>query len=328
MIRKATAIAHPNIAFVKYWGMMDDTLRLPMNNSISMNLDPLATITTIEFNDEYENDNVQILENPANIDEIMRITHHLDRIRALAGITTKAKVVSKNTFPRSSGIASSASGFAALTLAGVEAAGLNLSEKEISLLARQGSGSACRSVLPGYVEWIAATSSEESISYSIAPPEYWDLRDIIAIIESSPKTISSTEGHLRVSTSPFYSARLAGLHRTLAQVRTAIRQRNIDILGDAIEIEAISLHVVAMTSVPPIFYWTTTTLQVIQAVQRWRQDGLKTYFTIDAGSNVHLICEAKDELDVKQLLSMLDGVSEVIIAKPGSGTRLFEENLF
>jgi len=326
--RKATAIAHPNIAFVKYWGRLDDKLRLPMNNSISMNLDPLATITTVDFSDEYEYDIVEISVGRTVFTEVERVTTHLDRIRKLMGIQTRAKVVSTNTFPKSSGVGSSASGFAALTLAGVAAAGIELSEKELSILARQASGSACRSVLSGYVEWISAASSEESFAYSIAPPTHWDLRDIIAIVDPHPKKISSTEAHLTVSTSPFYNARLAALHRTIAQVRTAIRQRDIEMLGRAIEAEATSLHVVAMTSEPPIFYWVPGTIRLIRAVQDWRQDGLEVYFTIDAGANVHLVCEAKGEQEVKKRVQTVNEVVDILIAKPGQGARLITDHLF
>jgi len=328
MTSKATAIAHPNIAFVKYWGRLDDKLRLPMNNSISMNLDPLSTITTVEFSDVYKKDDIQVLDSQTKKSDTSRVTAHLELIRKLMKIVTKARVVSKNTFPQSSGVGSSASGFAALTLAATKAIGLDCSEKELSILARQGSGSASRSVPTGFVEWIAAASSNESFAYTIAPYNHWDIRDIIAIIETSPKRVSSTKGHLQINTSAFYNARLAKLHQTLAEVRTAILEKNFRMFGEAIEAEAISLHVVSMTSKPAIFYWAPATLRLIQAIQNWRLGGLEVYFTIDAGPNVHLICEAKNEQKVKQMIAVLDGVREVLVAQPGEGVKLSENHLF
>ncbi len=159
---KATAIAHANIAFIKYWGVRDAALRLPTNNSLSMNLDAAYTTTTVEFAAGYRQDVVVLDGVGATGQERARVVEHLDRVRALAGIATPARVVSVNSFPTAAGIASSASGFAALTVAACAAAGLNLSEKELSVLARLGSGSACRSVPGGFVEWRAGESSEDS----------------------------------------------------------------------------------------------------------------------------------------------------------------------
>lgn len=177
---KATAVAPSNIAFIKYWGTKDDVLRLPKNGSISMNLSNLLTTTTVEFNPDFYQDIVTV-DNEQKVIEGNRVIKHLDRIRSLAKIDYKAKVVSNNNFPSSKGLSASASGFAALTVAGAAAAGLKLSEEELSILARQGSGSACRSIPDGFVEWLDGDTSETSYSVSLYKPDYWDIVDIVEI---------------------------------------------------------------------------------------------------------------------------------------------------
>src|SRR6266700_2397986 len=183
---KATAVAPSNIAFIKYWGKKDEVLRLPENGSISMNLSNLLTTTTVEFNELFKNDSITLngkKESPKN----NRAIKHIDRIRKLAKITTKVKIVTENNFPTGTGLSSSASGFAALTVAGAVVAGLDLSEKELSILARQGSGSACRSIPDGFVEWFDGETSEAAYAASLYKPDYWDISDVVAVVNVGPK---------------------------------------------------------------------------------------------------------------------------------------------
>jgi len=158
-MKKATAIAPANIAFIKYWGKKDERLRLPMNSSVSMNLSNVFTKTTVKLLPHLKRDEIVFLGEKTTKKEEKRAIKHLERIRKKARIKTKAKVVTRNNFPKATGLASSAAGFAALTLAGTAAAGLKLSKKELSILARLGSGSACRSIPDGFVEWKKGTSS-------------------------------------------------------------------------------------------------------------------------------------------------------------------------
>ena len=165
-MEKITARAYSNIAFIKYWGRKDEILRLPTNGSISMNLSNLFTTTTVEFSSQYTADEITI---NGKKDELMnnRVIRHLDIVRKLKKVETRAKVVSINNFPTGTGLSSSASGFAALTLAAAKSIGLHLSEKELSILARQGSGSACRSIPNGFVEWENGEKSEDSYAKTI-----------------------------------------------------------------------------------------------------------------------------------------------------------------
>ncbi len=325
---KATAIAPANIAFIKYWGKADDALRLPLNSSISMNLSECRTTTTVEFSKNYPKDSIESMDGEFSEKEVRRVTVHLDRLREIANLNIKAKVATKNSFPKSAGVASSASGFAALTVAGVKAFDLTLSEKELTVLARIGSGSACRSIPDGFVMWAKGNSSASSYAYSLYPHDYWELRDILVITESSKKKIATTEGMEKISTSPFANKRLRGVIDKIKTVKKALASKNFRMLGEAIEEEAINMHAVMMTQKPPLYYWNGVTMEIIGAVQEWRNEGIAVYFTIDAGPTVHLICEGKDEKVIVGKTCEVIGVESIIINKLAQGTRLTDEHLF
>jgi len=323
-VLKATAVACANIAFVKYWGKRDAELNLPANSSLSMNLDRLTTITTVEFSPDYDDDLVILDGREERGETRQRIVAHLDRVRAMARLRARARVISKNSFPSGAGLASSASGFAALSLAASRAAGLELSQRELSILARFGSGSACRSIPGGFSEWTAGSSSEESLAEQIAPPEHWDLRDVIALVSRAKKPVGSTEGHSLAPSSPFFQARLASLADRLTKAKAALLEKDLATLGPLIEEDAISMHAVMMTSRPPIYYWLPSSIQLIHEVQNWRAEGLEVYFTLDAGPNVHLICQAADQAEVERRLRDIEEVLEVIVSGPGPAARVIE----
>lgn len=299
-VYKASAVAHSNLAFVKYWGKANAELNLPLNNSISMNLSSAQTHTTVEFSDALTSDEVFL--NDERLDPTgffwKRVSQQLDRVRALAHVEMVASVHSRNTFPSGVGIASSASGMAALTVAATAALKLDLAERELSILARLGSGSASRSIPSGFVEWLAGEDSQSSYSHQIAPPEHWAITDVAVVVSASEKSMASSDGHLLALNSPFLRTRLASLSDRLNVMRRAILDRDFETFGRELESEAISLHAIAMTSAwespgawhSGIYYWTPATIELIQATQDWRRDGLHVYFTLDAGPTVHLIC--------------------------------------
>lgn len=319
---KAVAVAPANIAFIKFWGKKNENLRLPANGSISMNLSGVSTRTSVEFSKDLIADYVEIDGSVSEGKELERVVKHLDLIRSEAGLDLRAKVVSKNNFPKGTGIASSASGFAALTKAASKALNLKLSEKKLSILARMGSGSACRSIPDGFVEWKEGSSSVNSYAYSIYAPDYWDLRDVIALVGDVSKKVSSTEGHTRVESSPFFKARLQNINYKIKEIKKALKTKDFTKFGEIIEEEAINMHAVMMTSRPPLFYWTPKTFEIIQAVRDWRDEGLKAYYTIDAGANVHVICLGKDVNSIKKRLLQIKGLKSVIVNKPSIGTRI------
>ncbi len=332
MSNKTTAIACSNIALIKYWGNFDARLRMPLNDSLSMNLDALTTQTTVEFEDALEQDVVVVNDAAADEKTWNRVREHLDRLRALAKISTHARVHSRNNFPSATGLASSASAFAALTLAGARAAGLALEERALSIVARQGSGSAARSIPSGFVEWLAATNvtstSDQSYARQLMPPDAWDLRDVIAIVSRDAKKVGSSEGHALVNTSPFLGERISRLPTRYHRVRRELLNKNLKGMGTEIEAEAIELHLLAMTSRPPIFYWAPATVRVMDAVRQWREEGLQAYYTLDAGPNVHVLVEAKDADEVASRLRTFADVQDVIVSGAGGGARVNDAHLF
>jgi diphosphomevalonate decarboxylase len=318
----ATAIAHPNIAFIKYWGNRDQALRLPENGSISMNLAELETRTRLTFDTTFPMDMFDLNGKRQSGVALERVLKHLNLLRGLRGISTHAHILSENNFPTGAGIASSASGFAALTLAAVTAMGLDISEMDLSRLARRGSGSACRSIPAGFSEWQKGSSDFDSFAFSIAAPEHWELVDCIALIEAEQKKTGSSEGHTLAPSSPLQGVRVADSIRRLEICRNAIKAKDFEALADIIELDSNMLHAVMMTSRPALFYWEPASLNLIKAVQSWRKTGLGVACTLDAGPNVHVICEQANADKVSQRIQSMPGVKEVLVCHPGGKTHL------
>ena len=319
-----TALAHPNIAFVKYWGNRDNGLRLPANGSISMNLEGLVTRTTVRFDASLPAERVNINGKIAGNAAHQRVVSLVDEVRLMARINHFAWVESENNFPSGAGIASSAAAFAALALAAAKAARLDLDEAALSRLARHGSGSACRSIPGGFVEWAAGTGDTDSYAVSIASPEYWNLVDCIVVISTDPKPTGSSEGHALAGTSPLQSARVDDAPRRLDICRNAILNRDFAAFAEIVEEDSSLMHAVMMTSHPPLYYWQPATLAVMQAVRAARAKGMPVCYTIDAGSNVHAICTGASVGETAKLLGSITGVREVRLSNVGGPARLVE----
>jgi len=323
----ATAVACANIAFIKYWGDRDSSLRLPANGSISMNLEGLTARTRVMFNELYTQDTLKLNGELARGPALSRVIQFLDLVRALAGKNLHAAVESQNNFPTQAGIASSAAAFAALSLAASHAIGLNLSEQELSRLARRGSGSACRSIPTGFVEWQPGSSDQDSFAQSIAPADYWDLVDCIAITQTSPKKTGSSEGHSLAASSPLQSARLIDASHRLDICRKAILERDFEALGSICELDSNLMHAVMMTSSPALFYLEPTSLEIMKAVPTWRQSGLPVFYTVDAGPNVHLLTQEDAASQVIEKLNQFPSITSVFRAKTGGAARLTANQL-
>lgn len=322
----ATAQAAPNIAFIKYWGNRDNDLRLPSNSSISMNLDGLFTRTTVSFQPSLPFDELIINGHEVTGPGLHRVSYILDLIRSMANIHDHAEVMTENNFPSGAGIASSASAFAALALAGSKAAGLNLSEPELSRLARRGSGSASRSIPSGFVEWQMGVREEDSYAFSIAEPDHWNLVDCIAVVSASHKKTGSTEGHAIAPTSPLQAARVADVPRRLELCRNAILNRDFDSFASIVELDSDIMHSVMMTSAPALYYWKPISLSVMNAVREWRASGLHACYTVDAGPNVHVICPASEAQIIDNQLREIEGVENVLVAKVGGAAKTIESD--
>lgn len=331
---KASAIANANIALVKYWGKRDKKLILPNNSSISLTLDSLNTVTTVEFDKRYNRD-IFILNDKdfKEGEELERVISHLDLIREMSGLRDKAKVISKNNFPTAAGLASSASGFTALSLAGAKAAGKGLNVKELSILSRRsGSGSAARSAIGGFVEWLKGEKADGDDSYAlqIAPPEHWkEFRMITTIISTAKKKVSSTKGmNQTVRTCPMYKSWLDTVSDDFKKVKEGILDKDFSLVGSTAEFNCLKMHATMFTTQPPLIYWMPLTLEIINLVLSWRDEGLECYFTIDAGPQVKIICLENQVLEIQRRLKNVEGLQDIIVCKPGEGPRLINNHLF
>lgn len=327
---KATVKAPANIAFIKYWGKTDEKTRVPQNNSISMCLSDLYSVCTIEFSSEFREDKIDFLnEKVVKPREIERIAGVLDRVRSLANKSLKARVLTKNNFPKATGIASSASGLSAVTFAGCHAFGLRLNKVELSKLARLASGTASRSIPDGFVEWKKGTNESNSYAVQIFPLHHWKIADVVAIVTHKMKKVSSTDGHKLAATSPFYQSRLNGMEAKIKKIKRAIKKRDFPKFGQIIEGETLNMHAICLTSTPSIIYWSPATIEIMKKVQGWRENGeVESYFTIDAGPTVHCICQEKDAKKLASELKRIVGVEKVVINRPAVGARTVDKHLF
>ena len=321
----ATAVAHPNIAFIKYWGNLDDRLRLPASPSFSMTLGGLTTTTSVRLDRTSDLDQANLNGRPVNGPALARISAHLDLVRQAAQRTEKAQVVSSNDFPTGSGVASSASGFAALTLAACAAYGLALPPEELSRVARRGSGSACRSIFGGFVEWPSTGDDSTCHAHPVAPADHWPLIDWVAVVDQGPKPVGSTQGHQLAGTSPLQAARLASATQRLAAAKQSVLERDFEALAIVAELDSDLMHAVMMTSSPPILYWRPATLAVIHTVRRLRQSGTPVFYTLDAGPNPHCLCTQQASDTVKQALEQVPGVERLLRATGGGPARLVSD---
>lgn len=321
---QVTAQAGANIAFIKYWGNKPDGPNLPLNPSISMTLAACVTRTTVALRPSASEDEILLDGRTPDEKIAARVGGFLQSVRDIAGRKERTRVESGNNFPTGCGIASSASGFAALALAASSAYGLGLDRRGLSRLARLGSGSAARSVMGGFVELKPGETHEAAYAAQIAPEDAWpDLRDVVVLVSREQKKVSSAEGHRLAHTSEMYPGRLSAVPERAGRVRKAILDRNLALLGEAAEADALSMHAVMMTSKPPLLYWHPRTIEVIRCVWELRQKGIEAYFTIDAGPNVHILTRERSVPAVDEAIRTRFGCS-TITDRPGPGASLVE----
>ncbi|HEX2676444.1 MAG TPA: diphosphomevalonate decarboxylase [Polyangiales bacterium] len=322
-IGRARACA--NIALAKYWGKSDVTYNLPAVPSISLTLDPLFTETSVELSSALKQDELILNGAPALGGELTRASELLDRVRAEAGTTLRARVESKNHFPTASGLASSASGFAALAAAARKAAGLPFDARKTSALARRSSASAARSVFGGFVELPAGVPGDDALAAEpLAPPSHWDVRIVVAVTAEGRKAVGSTDGmtHTKV-TSPYYDAWVAASPALAAQVREGIRARDLAKVGPAMEQSTLAMHACALAAGPGVLYFQPATLAAFACVRELRQSGQAQVFaTMDAGPHVKALCLAEQVSIVSTALAAVPGVLRTLVAKPGAGVEL------
>ncbi|MEM7137059.1 MAG: diphosphomevalonate decarboxylase [Myxococcota bacterium] len=313
------ARAHANIALAKYWGKADVRHNVPAVPSISLTLDQLVTETRVRFDSSLSEDEVRLDGRRATPAERARVVEMLNRVRRAAAIRSRARVWSHNRFPTAAGLASSASGFAALAGAATHAAGLRWKPRKVSALARASSASAARSIFGGFVELPAGSKGQKDLSARpLAPADHWDVRLVIAVTKPGPKKVGSTEGMERSrKTSPFYESWVADAPKWARAIKRAVKNRDLETLGAAMEKSTLAFHCAAITSVPPIFYWAPATLAALETVRGLRDRGVCAWATMDAGPHVKVLCARRDAARVRHALDRTAGVKRTSVAKPG-----------
>lgn len=323
-----------NIAFIKYWGKKDSQQQLPANDSLSMTLSTATTTTTacpinggtheVYFRGQ------RLFESDAFA---KKIYSHLKTLASELSVKQALRIETQNSYPDSCGIASSASGFGALTLAATAAwtnsADLNELESKgfylskLARLARLGSGSACRSLFGGFVHWQTSDSADFQKVEQCWPDSHWDLADIVVLVNTQKKAISSSQGHQSAWSSPLFRQRLAVIPERVRDIKKAIASRDLDSLGRIIETEATEMHAIMLSSRPASKYYGEATSQFLAWVRAQRYEGfLPAYFTIDAGPNVHLICEQERVEAVATKIAANFPEFELLIDRVGAGPSL------
>jgi len=294
----STAISHPNIALIKYWGKRDRALNLPAVPSLSITLAPFETRTSVSWGETA--DRFEVNGTVASGDAAHRIGEFLDLVDPAR---PPVHIESTNNFPTAAGLASSSSAFAALALAANAAAGHSRSLEELSVLARRGSGSACRSLWGGWVTWAAGQASDGSDSHGapLAPQDHWDLRVVVALVSGEKKATSSREGMLHTeATSPLYPGWVTSAEADLVEAITAVKERDLERLGTVMEHSTMKMHGTMLSAQPTVRYLQAGSIATLDAVEGLRRRGVPAWATMDAGPNVKVLTTAQSAAEVAE----------------------------
>ena len=324
MTPTATASANTNIALIKYWGKVDESLTIPATSSLSLTLDGTWTTTTVSFDGGSDGeDAVTINGSSPGGTQLSRVTRFLDLVRELSGQTARASVTSSSTVPLAAGLASSAAGFAALAAAASRAAGLHLDDRSLSRLARRGSGSATRSIFGGLVLWNAGV--DDDTSYAEPVESALDLAMVVAVVSDRRKTISSRKAMREtMSASPLYPAWVEASREDLRTALAAVRSGDLPALGEVVEANALGMHATMIASRPGIMYWMPQTVEALHTIRDMRGEGLPVWATIDAGPNVKALTQAGSAEQVADALRERLPGAAVSIRRSGAGVRVEE----
>lgn len=322
----ATAKAHTNIALVKYWGKSDQELILPQTSSLSLTLDEFFTTTKVNFDDQLTSDQVIVDNQQLDEKSARKVVHVLDIVRQLSGRQAFARVESHNNVPMAAGLASSASAFAALAGAASTAAGLSLSRRDLSRLARRGSGSATRSIYGGLVEWQKGTNDKDSYAIPVMEKVDFPIEMMAVLINTKKKKVSSRSGmQLSVTTSPYYDVWRQVVAADMVAIKKAIDQRDINAIGHIAEENALRMHALTLSADPGYTYFNAETLTIINAVKDLRAGGINCYYTMDAGPNVKIIYDRKDRQAIIGALSKIISCDRLVVSQPGPGIKIWND---
>lgn len=323
---KGKARAYTNIALIKYWGKENKELIIPMNNSLSLTLDAFYTETMVTFSKDYLADSFYLDGQQQDEKATKKVSRFLDLARQKANCSLFASVESHNFVPTAAGLASSASGLAALAGACNEALTLDLSPSALSRLARRGSGSACRSIFGGFVEWEKGSDDASSQAVPILS-DHWEeeLAMIFILIDDQQKEVSSRDGMERtVETSAFYDGWLSSVNDDLKEAKAAIADKNFQALGAVAEANALKMHGTTLAANPPFTYWSPDSLKAMNLVRHIRQTGVPCYFTMDAGPNVKVLCQKNEVPAIMATLETQFSKDRLTCAYSGPGLMILE----
>lgn len=323
---KGAARAYTNIALIKYWGKQDEQLILPMNSSLSLTLDAFYTETSVRFTSELTADRFYLDGQLQDEKQTKKVSSFLDFIRHKYNVPQFAEITSKNFVPTAAGLASSASGLAALAGACSAALDLSLSPTELSMLARRGSGSACRSIFGGFSEWQKGDSDATSFAVQI-PSNSWEqeLAMLFVLVDDAQKDVSSRDGMKRtVETSVFYEGWLTAVADDLVSAKQAIAAKDFTLLGETAESNALRMHATTLGATPPFTYWSPDSLKAMNLVRACRLEGIPCYFTMDAGPNVKVLVQKKDTDRLTARFAQEFNEKQLVLAHAGPGIEILD----
>jgi diphosphomevalonate decarboxylase len=309
-------VAHPNIALAKYWGKKPGAGNIPAVPSLSVTLEGMKTTTSVSFDEGLASDHF-LLNGVETIGEGARRLHGLlDRVRLLSGERRRARVVSENDFPTASGLASSASGFAALALAATRAAGVDLDSRAVASIARESSASAARSIFGGFAEL-----DTEGEARQVAPLDQIDLRVLVCVTTDAQKSIGSTAGmNETAKNSPFYAAWCEAAPHIYAELRAALLEKNFSRMGACAESSALAMHGSALAA--GVIYFNGATNAALAEVRTMREENLLAYATVDAGPHVKVLVQTRDADIAAQRMTKVPGVLRVLTTRPGGAAHV------
>lgn len=352
--------APSNIAFLKYWGKADRKAQWPAGDSLSMTLQNAVTMTRCKLiSSAFDDSNYKFSEteirqkskhsestgstppnqHEAHSDVIVfdgqpkedkKISTALSILRRQTGYQASLYLETKNTFPKSCGIASSASGMAALVIASLcawtgstsfdDLEKNGFTKNRLAHLARLCSGSAGRSLYGGYVEWLKKDSPATQSITCAFPADHWQLSDLILLVSKDEKSVGSTEAHDLAWSSPFFAPRISYLPEKLQLMKRAMVARDMENLGTLLEAEALEMHSVIMTATPPVNYLTKNTTALLSWIRESRKAGVfQAWFTIDAGPNIHLLSDMSEKPKIIAALKADHPDLEFIEDQTGNG---------
>lgn len=317
---QATAVAHPNIALIKYWGKRDVSLNLPAVSSLSLTLSNFCTKTTVHWG--ANSDQMYLNGAPAPKEVAHKSFQFLN---LMDSDRPPCRIDSQNNFPTAAGLASSASGFAALALSASRASGSQHTASELSALARQGSGSACRSLWGGWVLWQRGIHpcGKDSHGIPLFGQDYWNLNLVVAVASSAKKAMGSTKGMIHTKqTSPYYASWVETSEADVSKAKQALQDKDFTTLGEVMEHSTMKMHACMMGARPSLRYLQPASFSVLSEIEALRTEGIETYATMDAGPNVKILCRPENSTLIADRVRPY--VEQVHVLSPGPDAHVID----